>query len=263
MLTTAETIRSLQVPEGRRLYRDFFYDRLLRNNRVFQTLIECWKLAVRGLDLQISDGRSIHFETYLGRRLGTRVFLEEILGRYYYNTIQGWVYIAAIVLIVGVGLYLGGYDFRFAIAGFALQAFFLLLLAIVTMFSPMEDSAAPDSMGMSEPQMTALNRAVKDMTNAVTDIFRLISQTDFRQDVLLTKLTENQAKIMSSSTRQMIDTLEETNRILSDLRAGITGAAGDETQSVSTSRDDDKLRDFLLRPRPGEDNANDSSSNAG
>ncbi len=254
MITPVDTLRSLQIPEGRRLYREYFNDRLLRNARMLQTLIDCWKLAVRGIDLQFSDGRSFRFETHLGRRFGTRLFLEEVLSRYYYNTIQGWVYVSAVFLIVGVGLNLAGYDFRIALAGFAMQAFFLLLLAIVTAYGPMEDAAAsPEAAGMNENQFIALNRAVHDMTNAVSDLFRLISQTDFRQDVLLSKLTENQAKITAAGTAQFIETLQETNTILADLRTHFAPGVPHPSTPIDAPADStDKLQEFLSRTRPGQ-----------
>jgi hypothetical protein len=128
----------------------------------------------------------------------------------------------------------------------------------------MDDVAAStEGMAMNENQMQSLNRAVHDMTNAVTDIFRLISQTDFRQDVLLTKLTESQAKITAAGTRQFIDTLEETNRILADLRGSVGGRSTDTSEAPEASSNDDKLREFLTRPRSGVASPDDEPRNAG
>ena len=52
------------------------------------------------------------------------------------------------------------------------------------------------------------------MTNAVSDLFRLISQTDMRQDVLLTRLTEYISKVNAENTRMQVEKMEETNKNL-------------------------------------------------
>lgn len=219
MFTTSETIKDLEVLEGRRLLHEFFHDRRVKNTFELRTLLECWRLCRVATDLQFADGRRIRFETSLGFKLGTRVFAEEILGVYYFNFIQGWVYFGAMLVLVAVGGYLAGLPVWVAWAGFGLEAFFLLLLAIVTAYAPTEDGQPGSGRGAGDALLNTMSTSMREMTNSVSDLFRLVSQTDIRQDVLLTRLTENIAKIQGESVRQYSEHLQQTNTILHETRA--------------------------------------------
>lgn len=215
MFNTSETIKDLETIEGRRLLHEFFHDRRVKNVTEIRTLFECWKVSRSATNLQLGDGRRMRFESSLGLKLGTRVFFEEIVSTYYYNSIQGFVYFGAMLVLVGVGLYLSGYDLLFALGGLAIEAAFLLLLAVVTAFSKNEDGGMPaTALGLSETLITSINSSIREMTTAVSDLFRLISQTDIRQDVLLTKLTESYSKMNSDNVRKYVEKLDQTNSLL-------------------------------------------------
>lgn len=212
----AESIKDLEIPEGRLILNEFYHDRRIQHKIEFATILECWRLCKRGTEVQLSDGRFIYIENPLGFRLGTRVCIEEIIGRYYYNSVQGWVYFGAMVLLIFVGLRLGGViPEKAALIGVGIEAFMLFLLALVTYYSP-SDEASPVSIHTRTPEtlLSSINQSVQGMTNAVSDLFRLISQTDMRQDILLTRLTEYISKVSTENTRVQIDKLEETNQNL-------------------------------------------------
>lgn len=218
MLSTSETVKDLDIYEGRRLLRDFYHERRVKNAFEIKTLLECWKLCRRGTEVRFNDGRRVRFETHLGFRLGTRLFLEEIVSRHHYNSILGLVYVGAMLVLVAVALYLAGSSLWIALAAFLLEALFLLMLAVVTAFSPSEDSpAAVGALGVSDNLVASINGSIQEMTNAVSDLFRLISQTDIRQDVLLTRLTENLAKMNAENVRKLGDRLEQTNALLNEI----------------------------------------------
>jgi hypothetical protein len=222
LLNTSESIKDLEVPEGRKLLHDFFHERRLRHLIELRTLLDCWRLCRKGTELQFGDGRRVQFETYLGTKLGTRVFFEEIVSKYYYNFIVGLVYVGSVIVLIAVGLFMLGFPFWYPIAGFTLEAFFLLTLAVVTAYSPSEEGTTlTQSAALSESLLTSINSTVREMTNAVSDLFRLISQSDIRQDVLLTRLTDHVSKLNAESFRQYADTLEQTNTVISDLASSI------------------------------------------
>jgi hypothetical protein len=214
LLNTSETIKDLEIQEGRRLLHEFFHERRVKNTFEFRTALECWRLCRNAVEVQFGDGRRVRFETNLGLKLGTRVFLEEIMSRYYYNAIQGLVYGCAALILISVALYLFGYSIWFALAAFLLEAVFLLFLSIATAYLPNEETISPYSMGLPEHLLVSINGSVREMTNAVSDLLRLFSQTDIRQDMLLTRLTEYISKVQSENTRLFISKLEETNTIL-------------------------------------------------
>jgi hypothetical protein len=217
LLNTSETVKDLETIEGRRLLHDFFHDRRVKNAMEIKTLFECWRLTRKGTELHFRDGRRVRFETNLGFRLGTRVFLEEIVGNYYYNHIQGLVYAGAMVVLLTVALYLAGYSIWFAFAGLTLEAVFLLSLAIATAYSSSDDAAGiPSAHLTADPTLGSIHTPIHEMTTAVTDLFRLISQTDIRQDVLLTRLTENIGKQNIESTRKIVEKLEQNSTLLQE-----------------------------------------------
>ena len=214
MFNTSETIKDLEIPEGRRLLHDFYHDRRIKHAIELRTVLDCWKLCRNGREIQFSDGRRVRFETNLGFKLGTRIFFEEIVGRHYYNFIQGLVYGGAMLVLLAVSLYLAGYSLVFAIAAFAIEALLLLLLAVATAYSPNDDLTGANGTGASEGLLSSINSTVREMTNAVSDLFRLISQADIRQDVLLTRLTEHFSKTNAENLRQYSEKLDETNGLL-------------------------------------------------
>jgi hypothetical protein len=217
LLNTSESIKDLEVPEGRKLLHDFFHERRLRHLLELRTLLDCWRLCRKGTEIQFGDGRRVQFDTYLGAKLGTRVFFEEIVSKYYYNFNLGLVYIGAVIMLATVGLYLLGFSFWYPLAGFAVEAFFMLALAVITAYSPSDDGPnTSQSNALSETLLTSINNTVREMTNAVSDLFRLISQSDIRQDVLLTRLTDHLSKLNADNFRQYSETLEHTNAIIGE-----------------------------------------------
>lgn len=218
MLSTSETVKDLETIEGRRLLHDFYHDRRVKNALEARTLLDCWKLCRRGTDLQFGDGRRIRFETNLGFKLGTRVFLEEIVSVYYFNFIQGLVYAGAMVVLLTVALYLAGNSLWYAIGGLLFEAVLLLLLAVVTAFSRSEETvSATGALSTQDNLLGSINSSIHEMTSAVSDLFRLISQTDIRQDVLLTRLTESLSKVNTENARRYMDKLEQTNALLREM----------------------------------------------
>jgi hypothetical protein len=215
LINTTETVRDIEVPEGRRLLHEFYHERRLKHTLEFRTLMDCWRFSVKAREIQFDDGRRVSFETRLGAKLGTRVFLEEIVGTYYYNFIQGLVYAGAMLVLVAVAMYLAGAPVTVAVAGFAIEAGLLLVFALVTAYSPIEDyRGSSHSASTSDTVFTALNDNVRDMTNAISDLFRLVSQTDIRQDVLLTRLSEFLSKSSADSTRIQVEKLDEIHKTL-------------------------------------------------
>lgn len=216
MSNASESIKDLEIPEGRLILNEFYHDRRIQHKIELATVLECWRLCKRGTEIQLTDGRLIYIENPLGFRLGTRVCIEEIIGRYYYNSVQGWVYFGAMVLLVFVGLRLGGViPEKAALIGVGIEAFMLFLLAVVTYYSPADELASVQfQQKSSDTLLSSINQSVQGMTNAVSDLFRLISQTDMRQDVLLTRLTEYISKMNAENTRLQVDKMEETNKNL-------------------------------------------------
>lgn len=254
MNTASESIKDLEIPEGRLLLHEFYHDRRIQVKLEIAIILECWRVCKHAREIQLSDGRLILIENPLGFRLGTRVCIEEIIGRYYYNSVQGWVYFGAMVLLIFVGLRLGGViPEKIALVGVAIEAFMLFLLAVVTYYSP-SDELLPTTLQGKSPDnlLSSVNQSVQGMTNAVSDLFRLLSQSDMRQDVLLTRLTEYISKVSAENTRLQIEKMEETNqnfRFFSDTFQEVQGAMAREqvAKLQETKEALSVLNDSLIR----------------
>ena len=130
----------------------------------------------------------------------------------------GLVYAGAMIVLLAVAFYLAGYSLWYAVGALILEALFLLMLAIITAYSAAEETN-PQQSGLGAPDslQQSMNSSIREMTNAVSDLFRLISQTDIRQDVLLTRLTENLGKQTNENTRKYSERVEQTNALLREL----------------------------------------------
>ncbi|PLX33572.1 MAG: hypothetical protein C0600_00150, partial [Ignavibacteria bacterium] len=196
------------------MLHEFYHDRRVKNTFEAKTLLECWRLCRQGTELQFGDGRRVRFETNLGFKLGTRLFFEEIVGRFYYNSMLGLVYAGAMIVLLAVAVYLAGYSLWYAIGALVLEALFLLMLAIITAYSATEEASPQQNpLGAPDSLQQSMNSSIREMTNAVSDLFRLISQTDIRQDVLLTRLSENLGKQTNENTRKYSERIEQTNTL--------------------------------------------------
>jgi hypothetical protein len=128
------------------------------------------------------------------------------------------VYAGAMIVLLSVALYLAGNSYWYAIAGLILEALFLLLLAVITGYGANEDmNTGPSALGVPDSLQVSMNSSIREMTDAVSDLFRLISQSDIRQDVLLTRLSENFGKQTNENTRKYAERLENTNTILREM----------------------------------------------
>lgn len=131
------TITSLATPQGRRLYREVY--RILREERHYgswETLRMLWNIAARNRSLEGYFEQAVSIEHPLGPRAGTRLWLEEILSRYYYSTIVSFVYGGAAILLVVVGLrrFSSGISDTAVMLSIGLEALLLLVLFAIMFF---------------------------------------------------------------------------------------------------------------------------------
>lgn len=155
--------------------------------------------------------------------------------------VLGLVYAGAMLVLIAVALYLVGLTLWIAMGAFLIEAALLLLLAMLTAFSPSDEEAAGvGALGLSENLLTSIDGSIHEMTSAVSNLFRLISQTDIRQDVLLTRLTDNISKLNTESTRKYGEKLEQTNVLLRELndnsRAQLQGILQQQQQAMQQTR---------------------------
>jgi hypothetical protein len=135
-------ISTLSSLEGRSILRDIF--RELRFERQMGTakIIELtWRICTRERDLQKYGKEPIRVLHVLGTISGTSLWLEEIVNRFFFSTINSFVYVGAAVLLVTIGLR-RIYDVVpdwIVISSICLEAFLLSIMFFIMYFSPIDE----------------------------------------------------------------------------------------------------------------------------
>lgn len=139
------TISNLAAPEGRIAFQKFWYDLIVEQQSIVLTsLFRLWRTAVRGSSFNISSaGESYRIAHPLGLRMGTRVFMEEVIVRHYFNNVQALVYLGAVLLLIFLALRFAGLlTERVALIGIGIEVVMLLMLFIVLFYAPDDEMAA-------------------------------------------------------------------------------------------------------------------------
>lgn len=136
------SISNLATPEGRAAFQKYWYDLIVeQRNIVLPSLFRLWKTAVRGSSFNISaTGESYRIAHPLGVRMGTRVFMEEIVVRHYFNNVQALVYLGAVLLLIFLALRFASLlSEQVALIGIGIEVLMLLMLFVVLFYAPDEE----------------------------------------------------------------------------------------------------------------------------
>jgi hypothetical protein len=223
---------SLASPEGRNIYRSLYTTlRQQRQLGALETLRILWRIAVGERSLRNWGHDNITFRHKLGIVVGTRLWLEEIVSRYYYSTVVSFVYAGAAILLVVVGLrrFSGGISDTIVMLSIGLEALLLLLLFTVMFVSPAEDIRDPvvaqlddivREIGEIGREHAASTMALEKAASAME---RLIGEAKRLADA-----AESAARAAATATSPAPETivqLEAVNRALAELRTSIESLA--------------------------------------
>ncbi|MCE2504424.1 MAG: hypothetical protein J4G05_10260 [Chlorobi bacterium] len=137
-----QSITNLVAFTGRVALQKYWLDLTIeQRNPVLPSLFHIWRIVVRGSEFTISSsGETFRIGHPLGIRLGTRVFMEEIIVRHYFNNVQALVYLGAVLLLIFLALRFAGLlSENIALIGIGIEALMLLLLFIVLFYAPDDD----------------------------------------------------------------------------------------------------------------------------
>lgn len=137
-------INNLATMEGRALVRTIFTEiRFERQLGASTTLAQCWKMCTKERELFRYSHQDVTVLHPLGIARGTSLFLQEIVHRYYYSSINSFVYLGAAVLLVVIGArrFVDNVPNSWVIAGIILEACLLVLMFTVMFFSPPNDDS--------------------------------------------------------------------------------------------------------------------------
>lgn len=143
------SVSNLATPEGRGAYQKYWHDLVVeQQSLVLPSLFRLWRTAVRGTSFNVSTaGESYRIAHPLGMRLGTRIFMEEIVVRHYFNNVQALVYLGAVLLLIFLALRFANLlSEQVALIGIGIEVIMLLMLFAVLFYTPEEDIATQETL---------------------------------------------------------------------------------------------------------------------
>lgn len=233
-----EQIQTLSTLRGRMLLRDIFRElRFEKQIGGLTVLGICWRLCVYEKEIFRYSSHHAVVVHSLGFFSGTSLWLQEIVNRFYYSTINSLVYFGAAILLVIIGLrrfssYVGN---ELVIAAIVLEALLLLLMFIVMFFSPSDDLPEPGHRESEEESETRqLIREIGEIssdyagfTTQMDEITSALSSLIARQDELIASvndMTRFAAQAVSPQP-EFITTIQQTNTTLKDFNKTVAELA--------------------------------------
>jgi hypothetical protein len=229
-----QTISNLATAAGRSAYQEYWHDLVVeQRSAVIPSLFGLWRKAAFGSEIRITaTDTSYRIGHPLGPRGGTRVFMEEIIVRHYYNNVQALVYFGAVILLVFLGLRFAGLlSERVALIGIAIEAFMLLMLFMVLFYAPEDQpyqipaqaggDEAEDESGERGDEREVIREVLgelEDIGSSYASIGMRLEQAAKAQEDGLRELAQRVAAIQGLNLLEShAERLETTNALLGQL----------------------------------------------
>jgi hypothetical protein len=134
-------IDNISSIDGRLLLQQIFHQiRFERQRNSISTLFILWRICISDTEINqyLNPEQDITIMYKLGFWRGTLLWLEEIVNRYYFSTINSFVYFGAAVLLVFIGInrFTDKVDDSTVVYGLAFEAIMLIAMFIVMLFTP-------------------------------------------------------------------------------------------------------------------------------
>lgn len=218
-----ETLTSL---EGRKFLYEL-YQKLRYENELsgIMILIICWKVCV----FEKNPSKFIKTDVVIIHRLGLfkgiALWIEEIVNRHFFSTINSFVYFGAAILLVLIGVrkFSDAISTELVIASIIFEASMLLLIFVVMLFSPDEDVLEEDKESEESILIHEIGEISTDFATAVSKLENVsleLRNFNNSQIELINKLTESTnflSKAISPSD-EFVENLKSTNEQLNNLK---------------------------------------------
>lgn len=218
-----DTLSSL---EGRAVLHDCFREfRYTKRMNTISTLALTWRICTKEREIYRYSQSEVTVLHPLGIFSGTSLWMEEIVNRFYFSTINSFVYFGAAILLVSVGfrrIYEDLPDF-IVIGSVIFEAIMLMFMFVVMFFSPTDDGESEISA-----ETTAVTELIREVGEIARDYAAISVRLEFIGDSLENVSTRQEALITSSSEAvkiasmavapnpQLIDSMRETTAALND-----------------------------------------------
>src|SRR3989339_51889 len=226
-----KNIDTLSSLEGRAtladVYNELRFEKQLSN---LSTLILSWRICVRERELFRYVKKDVTVLHPLGLFSGTGLWMEEILNRYYFTTINSFVYFGAAILLVLIGLrrFTDYVNPDIVLAGIAFEALMLIFMFIVMLFTPSEEletlkAKTGDNQNTIEDLVVEVGEISRDFAASVvqlekiSDSFQEVLKQQSNLTILIGKPSESYSNA-SAPNPQMLEIMKETNHALNEFK---------------------------------------------
>lgn len=159
-IQTLSTLRGREIV--RKIFRELRFDKQLSS---FSTISMCWRICARERDIFRFSKQEIVVLHPLGILGGTSIWLQEIINRFYFQTINSLVYFGAAILLVIIGIYRfsSTMNENFVIGGIIFEALLLMLMFVIMFFTPVEDDESQNNEVEEESETQQLIREIGEI----------------------------------------------------------------------------------------------------
>ncbi len=224
-----KTIETLSSLEGRQLLREIFQElRYEKQLSSFATLTMCWRICTKEKQIYRYVNKEYTVAHSLGFFSGTALWMQEIVNRFYFTTINSLVYLGAAVLLILVGIrrFSDTIDDTTVIAGIIFEALMLVFMFIVMLFSPRDEDEVNDNKNLpdsrSEELIVEIGEIGTEFASAVSNLEQISSSLKevIQNQALLTgnigEIARCNAEAIAPNPK-LIAVMEETNNRFSEL----------------------------------------------
>ena len=197
------TLQNLNTPGGRGAYQRYWHDLVVdQRNLLFPSLLRLWQTATTGRNFELATtGESFQVVHPLGIRAGTRLFMEEVIVRHYFNNIQALVYLGAVLLLTSLGLRFAGLlSERIALIGIGIEVIMLLMLFTVLFYTPEETYVVGEGGSDEEGEGTSGEESVHATIREVLEELEEIGGTYAALGMRMERLAQAQSEQIESLT---------------------------------------------------------------
>jgi hypothetical protein len=231
-------LTNLATAAGRSAYQEYWHDLVVeQRNAVILSLFRLWRTAAFGSELRVTASDTTYRVGHpLGPRAGTRIFMEEIIVRHYYNNVQALVYFGAVILLVFLGLRFAGLlSESVSLIGIAIEAFMLLMLFTVLFYAPEEEPAllpageeeetdGEEEDGDDHEVIREVLHELEEIGSSYATLGMRLEQSSKSQEEALRDLAQRVSAIQGLNLLEShAERLETTNTLLAQLVVAIEG----------------------------------------
>ncbi|MFH1051934.1 MAG: hypothetical protein V1779_13515 [bacterium] len=226
-------IETLSSIKGRKilieLFKELRYEKQLSG---FMILLQTWRVCTREKELFRYMKEEITVLHPLGFLSGTALWMQEIVNRFYFSTVNSFVYFGAAVLLalIGIRRFSDHVTETMIIGGVAFEALMLIFMFVIMLFTP-NDEALDDEkeekdtanellleIGEIGREMAAAVTKMEEMTNSINQLVK--QENDMIN--LVNQIAKNSADAVSPNP-QMLDTMRVTNALLEEFKNTVEG----------------------------------------